>query len=207
MAVADSKKWRVRVSNNLPALDSEIADVDSAKNQGYISKIQMYSAPDGAPGHTTRCFWGDTVPNATDYNDAVAPIGSMFYRLIVTAGVITGAECYIKSAASTWVLFTPPGEIAAAKTAAYNVLSSEKLVLADTSGGAFIVTLPLAAASIGQAVIFKNVGTGINALTIDGNGAELIDGAASVATMDAQFDTITVMSDGVGWHIIASVLA
>ena len=104
MAVTDSKKWRVRASNNIPALDAELADF-TAKNQGYICKILMYSAPGGIEGHTIRHFTGDTVPDNTDYPDDLAPIGSEFTRLIITAGVVTGASKYLKTAAATWTAF------------------------------------------------------------------------------------------------------
>lgn len=105
MAIADSKDWRVRVSNNVPAIDAEIADFDK-KNVGLICKVLTYSLPGGLEGHTMRYFTGDTVPDNTDYPDTVAPIGSEFCRLIVTAGVVTGAEKYLKTAAATWQKFT-----------------------------------------------------------------------------------------------------
>ena len=105
MSVTDSKKWRVRVSNNLPALDAEIADVNTAKNVGSISKVLMYSAPGGIEGHTIRNFIGDTVPDNTDYPDDVAPIGSEYCRLEITAGVVTGSAKYLKTAAGTWTIF------------------------------------------------------------------------------------------------------
>ncbi len=207
MPLVDSKGWRVRTSNNVPAIDAEIASLDR-KNVGMICKVLTYSAPNGLEGHTMRYFTGDTIPNATDYPDTVAPIGSCFCRLVVSGtGVVTGKDMYVKSAASTWVLYSPAATVAAALTGPTNILSTSRLVLADVSGGTFTVTLPLAANSIGADIVFKNVGTGVNALIIDGNGSELIDGAVNVFSMDAQFDTLTLACDGVGWHIIASILA
>ena len=47
----------------------------------------------------------------------------------------------------------------------------------------------------------KKIDASGNAVTIDGNGAETIDGAAT-QTLGAQYDSMTVFCDGTGWHII-----
>ena len=104
MTIAESKNWRVTVSTNLPPIDAEMADLDR-KNVGMIAKILTFSEPDGLEGHTVRHFFGDTVPDNTDYPDTVAPIGSEFCHLKVSgAGVVTGASKYLKTAAATWTV-------------------------------------------------------------------------------------------------------
>ena len=45
------------------------------------------------------------------------------------------------------------------------------------------------------------------ALTLDGAASETIDGATTNAVIDAAQDTLTIISDGTGWHIIASKIA
>lgn len=203
-----------------PRLNTDISPMDSvettAKNRissCEVNYIGGEASTEGSPAnaapftHKKYDFVGGTVPNATDYPDSVAPIGSTFLRLIVTSNAVSGAELYLKTEASKWTLVSAPATVAAAKTAAYTVLNTDRLILADTSGGAFSVTLPPVATAEGQIVTFKNVGTGTNALTIDGDGSETIDGGATLATMDAQYDTITLMAGPSEWHVISSVLA
>lgn len=82
-----------------------------------------------------------------------------------------------------------------------------KVILGDTQVAGFTITLPAAADCTGRGFTFVRTGTGTNALTIDGAGAETINGSANHAAMDAQRDTITIVSTGTEWQIIASVLA
>lgn len=60
--------------------------------------------------HKLFFFVGLTVPDGTEYPDAIAPIGSVFIRLGVTSGAIAGATLYMKTAADTW---TVAGSLAA----------------------------------------------------------------------------------------------
>lgn len=77
-----------------------------------------------------------------------------------------------------------------------------RTVLADAAGAAFDVDLPPAAQAKHRIYTIKRINGGANAVTIDPDGAELIDGAAS-ATLAAQYDGMTIESDGTGWHILS----
>ncbi|HSC14498.1 MAG TPA: hypothetical protein VLI71_05235, partial [Gammaproteobacteria bacterium] len=50
----------------------------------------------------------------------------------------------------------------------------------------------------------KKIDATANAVTIDGDGAETIDGAAT-QSLPAQWNAKTVQSNGVAWFIIATV--
>lgn len=80
-------------------------------------------------------------------------------------------------------------------------------IFGDTQSAAFSITLPLAADCTGRGFTFVRAGTGTNALTLDGDGSETIDGGATLATMDAIRDTVTIQSDGSAWYIVASRIA
>ncbi|HUW12165.1 MAG TPA: hypothetical protein VM537_20735, partial [Anaerolineae bacterium] len=89
----------------------------------------------------------------------------------------------------------------ASKTTTY-VTAAGEYVLCDTSSGAFTVTLPAAAtAATGAQVGFKMTGSGTNALTIEGDGSETIDGALN-KTLLAQYESLVLLCDGSNWHII-----
>jgi predicted RecA/RadA family phage recombinase len=96
-------------------------------------------------------------------------------------------------------------ELAAAKT--LTVADLDSVVFGDTQAGAFSLTLPPAANCQGRGFTFIRAGTGVNALTIDGNASETIDGAATHATMDAARDTISIVSNGANWFLTAARIA
>ena len=74
-------------------------------------------------------------------------------------------------------------------------------VLVNAVGGARTITLPAAASHTHRIYNIKKIDASGNAVTIDGAGAETIDGAATVV-IAAQWDSYTIQSNGTGWFII-----
>lgn len=87
------------------------------------------------------------------------------------------------------------------KSATYTVTTSDQVNLGDASGGAFTYTLPTAVGNEGLILSFKKTDSSTNAITIDGNGSETIDGVAT-SLLNNQYDTLKIISDGANWHII-----
>jgi len=88
------------------------------------------------------------------------------------------------------------------KTAAYTAVAlTDTVILCDATTAAFTVTLPTAVGNSGKLFFVKKTDAGGNAVTIDGNGAETIDGAATKA-LAAQYDSVTIVSDGTNWMIL-----
>lgn len=94
----------------------------------------------------------------------------------------------------------------ATKTAAYTVLTTDVVLLGDATTAAFTFTLPTAVGKTGRVWYFKKIDSSANAVTVDGNGAETIDGAATYA-LNAQHDAILIISDGTNWRILGKSLA
>lgn len=86
-------------------------------------------------------------------------------------------------------------------TATGNVVSGDYLIIADATGGAITMALPPAALVPGRIYAFKRVNSGANAVVIDPNASETIDGAATY-TLSAQWNSVTIMSNGTAWFII-----
>ena len=86
-------------------------------------------------------------------------------------------------------------------TATGNVVSGDYLIIADATGGAITMTLPPAALVSGRIYVFKRINSGANAVIVDPSGAETIDGAATY-TLSAQWNSVTIMSNGTAWFII-----
>lgn len=95
-----------------------------------------------------------------------------------------------------------------AKTAAYTIVAADdgKLIDADATAAAFTVTLPAAASSAGFVLGVKKTDSSANAVTVDGNVAETIDGATT-KVLAAQNDFVMMFCDGVEWFIVAETAA
>jgi hypothetical protein len=89
----------------------------------------------------------------------------------------------------------------ATKTAAYTLTAADDTVLASAGGGAFTLTLPTAVGIAGRTYTVVKTDSSANAVTLDGNGAETINGAATYA-LSTQYARVTVRSDGAGWIIV-----
>ena len=87
------------------------------------------------------------------------------------------------------------------KTAAYTVNKRQSVILCDGTGGAFTVTLPTALSMRNRGIYIKKIDAANN-ITVDGAGAEKIDGAAT-QVLDAQWEMIGIVSNGTAWYIIA----
>jgi len=91
-----------------------------------------------------------------------------------------------------------------AKTTAYTVVLTDrnKTILADATSVAFTVTLPTAAsAGDGFVITVKKTDSSANAVTIDANGSETIDGALT-QSLAGQYDNITLISNGTAWFML-----
>lgn len=100
------------------------------------------------------------------------------------------------------------GIVTHAATGALTITTAmlDKLNLVPSTG-AQTATLPLAADSTGRTLTFKKTTADAVALTLDGAASETIDGATTNAVIDAAQDTLTIISDGTAWHIIARQIA
>jgi hypothetical protein len=87
------------------------------------------------------------------------------------------------------------------KTTTYSSLG-EDVIFADPTGGAFTITLSTADMLKGRSITIKNSSASANTITIDTQGAELIDGAASVA-ISVAYGVTELITDGTNWYSIA----
>jgi hypothetical protein len=85
----------------------------------------------------------------------------------------------------------------------YFVLAHDDFIYVDATGGARTVFLPAAAYMSGRVITVKKTDASGNTVTLDGNGAETIDGAATLV-ISTQNHARTVISDGVNWRIIGT---
>lgn len=161
--------------------DYNIANSDGATVRADLNSVflAIVSSNSGASAPTTTFayqWWADTTNSLLKQRNA-ANSAWLVRAPLAAAGVLT-------------------------KTAAYTVALGDfgKLIDADAAGGDFTITLPVAAtAGDGFSVAVKNTGSS-GTVTIDGDGAETLDGAAS-KTLTSQYDGLTLRCDGSEWHV------
>lgn len=88
-------------------------------------------------------------------------------------------------------------------TASATANTTDNVYLADATSASLTITLPDAIINKDQIVVVKKVDTSVNTVTIDGNGAQTIDGAATVV-LSTQYHFRVMVSDGSNWHVIGS---
>jgi hypothetical protein len=87
------------------------------------------------------------------------------------------------------------------KTAAYTATVNDRTIFCDATSAAFTITLPAASTSTGREyVIFKTDSSG-NAITIDPNASETINGSATTTVM-SQYQSYHMQCNGTAWFKI-----
>lgn len=85
----------------------------------------------------------------------------------------------------------------------YTVLGTDYVIDCDTSGGVLTVTLPAATALAGRTFVIRDSGgaAGVNNITINGGGTNLVGGGAAAGTkvLSANYSGATVYSNGTVW--------
>jgi len=92
------------------------------------------------------------------------------------------------------------------KTANYTVLTTDRnaLILVDATAGAVTIALPAAAtAGNGFVVTIKKIDSSANAVTIDPNSTETLDGATTYSTT-TQYDSVEIVSNATAWFTKAA---
>jgi hypothetical protein len=89
--------------------------------------------------------------------------------------------------------------------ATYTVLAYDRIIQCDTSSTVVEVDLPAVAISSGRRLVIhdKSGNAAANNITIDGNGAETINGAAT-ATISTNYGSRIIYCDGAAWYIVGS---
>lgn len=149
---------------------------------------------------------GDVVGPASATDNAVAIFDGTTGKLLKN-GVAPGTTGNVlTSNGTTWTSAVLPagGLTYVVKTSNYTTQDKEG-VLADTSGGAFTVTLPATPSVGAQVVVADAAGTwGTNNLTIGRNGSN-ISGVAQDLICDISGVSVQLVYDGSSWEIYAQV--
>jgi|TARA_B110000908_G_scaffold129508_1_gene152201 hypothetical protein len=78
--------------------------------------------------------------------------------------------------------------------------NEDGIFIADTTSNPITIVLPTAVGNHGKMFMVKKIAAG-NTVTIDANASETIDGAAT-KVLSAQWESVTIISNGANWFII-----
>lgn len=99
------------------------------------------------------------------------------------------------------MLLTPPTNLVVqSKTAAYTVLSTDDIITCNANSAAFTLTLFPVSGNAGKLLTFKKTDSTFNAVTIDANASETIEGALTF-TLNTQNEVLVLYCDGANWLI------
>lgn len=87
------------------------------------------------------------------------------------------------------------------QSSVYTLNASDHTLLCNASVAGFTVNLPNASSITGRIYVIKKTDVTANAVTIDGAGAQTIDGAATVA-ITTQWEAVAIQSNTTGWVVI-----
>lgn len=86
-------------------------------------------------------------------------------------------------------------------TANGTATEGDMVLRVDATAGAIVVALPPAASVKGLTLVVKKVDASANAVAVDADGAETIDGASSASTT-TQYDVFRLLSNGTSWDLL-----
>lgn len=159
----------------------------------------------GGTGQTTKTAAMDALSPTTTKGDVLVDDGTNVVRLAV------GTDGYVLKANSgatngiEWAAESGSALSVTSKTTTYTATTADDVILADTSGGAWTLTLPTAVGNSGKTFIIRKTDSSSNVLTIDGNSSETIDGLTTRA-VTKQGDYIEIISDNSNWVSIKDFL-
>jgi hypothetical protein len=165
------------------------------------AKLNFYETGTSTPQDT----YSDDALSSANANPVVADSEGVFGDIFLSATdykvVLTDADDVTKWSADP---VRAPAEVVTtvlAKTTTYSVAVGDdrKFITADATGGAFVITLPAVAdAESGFEVTVMKVDSSSNAVTVDGNGAETINGVSDLDLPD-QYSAAIFRCNGSEW--------
>lgn len=83
----------------------------------------------------------------------------------------------------------------------YTVGAANYTVTCDATSGAITVNLPAISGEEGRVVNIKKIDASANAVTVDGDSSETIDGSTTIS-ITTQYESVTLQAGASEWHII-----
>lgn len=173
-------------------------------NGGTVKLLSANVTPiaNGGTGQTTASAAFNALSPITSTGDLIIGNGT---NSATRLGIGSNSTVLTSNGTTaTWAAIPAGGLTYVVKTSNYTA-SDKEGVLANTSGGAFTVTLPASPSTGAQVVVADAAGTwGTNNLTIGRNGSN-IAGVAQDLVCDISGVSVQLVYDGTGWDVYAQV--
>lgn len=177
----------------------------------HVSGTTVTSNPFGI---STASGAGNTAPLFLETGNSTAGNSGGFSLLVGTATGTQGLFKFLKSGVASvigqrWTASATDGtgywafDATATKTANYTLTNADNIIFADTSGGAFTLTLPSPTGLAGKMFrIFDSTGSfSTNNLTLAPSAAEKISGLAASKLFQTDWGSWMVTTNGTDWFI------
>jgi hypothetical protein len=89
----------------------------------------------------------------------------------------------------------------AAKTANYAPVESNCVIPVNATSGEVTLSLPAAVSHTGRVIRVIKTDTSVNAVLIDGNSSETLNGD-TIIYLHFQYESVDLVCDGTGWHLL-----
>ena len=159
---------------------------------------------------TAKDTYSDSDLTTANTNPVVADAGGRFGNIFLGSGTY---RVILKDSDDVTIYDRDPVDGAAGNSGAvdeitdnYSLTSSDatKVLSFDTTDDNYTLTLlPAATAGEGFEVTVQKSDSGSNTVTIDGSGAETIDGSATLV-LSLRHQSVTIRSDGSNWIVIVA---
>lgn len=161
---------------------------------GYVSGVTsaVQTQLDAKVAKSTYTTKGDILAASAASTPARVAVGSDGTFLKADSSQTSGL---------VWASVAGSALAVASKTTTYTATTSDDFI-AVTTGSAWTLTLYAASGNSGKVLRVKKTSSDVNALTIDANASETIDGALTT-TIISQYEEIILICDGTNWHILS----
>jgi len=138
------------------------------------------------------------------YDDAAGATGDLYYRdasgNFVRLGIGSNGQT-LKVAGGIPVWSAANNLSTATKTSSYTISATDVVIFANASSASVAISLPTASSMAGYRFYIKRTDNSANTCSVTRSGTDTIDGMTSF-TIDQQYTSMTVVSDGSAWYII-----
>lgn len=170
---------------------------------GQIPEARVVWDTEG--GHNHDASNSRAVPMTGDVTgDNQASIVAQIQAVPVTAPLVGDDQQFLRYNNGTpnysWETPARPQLAIATKLANYTLTNTDDMILVDATGGAVTITTHASATAHRHVYTVKKIDASANTVTIDGNAAETVDGAAT-QVLTVQYSSLDIRPDGSNWWI------
>lgn len=187
---AAARNSATSASNNVVIGNSAAYDAATLNDSVVIGPLAAYGTPTSI---TNSIFIG----NAAGYTASATTANKIY---IGDGYGANGTLLQGDTSACTFSVRGNLGQRGVHKTANYTA-AKENIITVDATSGAITITLPAAASSTDRIYTILKTDGSANAVTVDGDGSETINGATTY-NLASQYNKVTVYCNGTAWFVI-----